>query len=183
MVKHLSDAEASLNAVLDIGRGGLSLAIKNKDIDILSFLLKCTLNLVSADHYGSTLLHFACYETFQFEAEKLIQAISYRIGWSFGTSLSFAARKGFVSIVQALLDAEAEIDKTEPGNLLRSALMSACVEGESEIVQLCPRKAHFERLKDPGSYQLPALHKPSEMSKILNILKKYPHALSKIGDT
>lgn len=142
MVKLLLDKGANADVVLDGGAGGIQIAIEQKDTEMFSLLLERKLNTISSDNYGSTPLHLASEGGLQFEVEKLIETtpeLSNRIDDGSlinGTPIYVAARKGFVSLVQRLLDAGAEIDKIGPGNLLGSALMVACAEGHCEIVNL-----------------------------------------------
>jgi hypothetical protein len=142
MVQRLLSTGANADAVTHDGRGGVHIAIVEKDTEMFSLLVERGLSTTSTDHFGSAPLHLACDEGLQFEAEKLVRAApeaSERINdhsLIYGTPLYVAARQGFVSIVQKLLNAGAVIDKTGPGNMLGPALMAACAWGRREVVQL-----------------------------------------------
>ena len=186
MVKQLLTKKANPDAVINDGEGGLHLAIKNKDTAMVSLLLKCGLNPALVDNYGSTPLHFACKFGLQFEVqklivEKLIKAAPDRINDDClinGTPLYLAAREGFVSIVQTLLDAGAAIDKTGPGNLLGSALMVACAEGENAIVRLLLSRGASCEVEGSRFLSAAGTARAFRHEEILEILEEYPHPTS-----
>ena len=138
----LLDSGADLNATLDDGAGALHMAIENRQTEMFSLLLKRGIKSNLPDHYGSTPLHFACRRALDRQVEQLIEQM-IELNHSLddhslidGTPLYYVSRKGLDSIIRILLDHGAAIDKIGPGNLLGSALMTACAEGHSTTVKL-----------------------------------------------
>lgn len=180
MVERLLNEGAYPDAVLDNGTGGIHLAVQKKDTAMFSLLLEHGLT-ASVDPYGSTPLHEACDEGLQFEVEKLIQAAPDRINDSslhFGTPLYTAAGKDFVSVVQALLDAGAAIDKTGPGNLLGSALLVACAQGRIKTVNLLLFRGASREVEGSRFFSAAGTARAFRQEKIIKILEEYSHNLS-----
>ncbi|KAL8856307.1 MAG: hypothetical protein Q9178_007071 [Gyalolechia marmorata] len=147
----LFGAGANINARLDDGRGALHLAIRNRNITLLSALLQTEADLFRPDNYGTTPLHLACYYGLEDLVKQLIEAMdtpSEEVNVNslhFGTPLYTAAWVGSVSLINTLLDYGAEISQTSSGNILGTALLAACAEGHSEAVKtLLSRGATLE---------------------------------------
>ena len=138
----LVDAGADINATLDDGAGALHIAIQNKDTAMFSLLLEREINSNSHNHYGFTPLHEACGLGLEYEVEQLLVRMvdpSHSLDKDSlidGTPLYSAATGGYYRVMQRLLDHGAAIDKVGPGNILGSALMTACAEGHSVAVKL-----------------------------------------------
>lgn len=181
MVKRLLAAGASPNAVLDNGAEGIHLAIENADPDMFSLLLERGFDPAAVDNYGSTPLHLACEKGRLFAVEKLIPTALDRINddsLSFGTPLYAATRQGFVSVVRALLDAGAAIDKTGPGNLFGSALMVACAKGHGDIVNLLLSRGASREVEGSRFRSAAGTARAFRQEKILKVLEEYPHNMS-----
>ena len=182
MAKLLLDKGANADAVLDNGAGGIQIAIEQNDTEMFSLLLERKLNIISSDNYGSTPLHLACEGGLQFEVEKLIETtpeLSDRIddnSLKCGTPLYVAARKGFVTIVQRLLDAGAEIDKIGPENLLGSALMVACAEGHRETVNLLLSRGASLEVEGSRFLSAAGTARAFRKEKIIKILEEHTGA-------
>ena len=139
----LLEKGADIDVVLDDGVGALPLATQHKDTKMISLLLAHEADSITADNYGTTPLHEACYHGLEAEVEKLIQSVrsdlaEYVNSGSpiYGTPLCASAAISSSSILARLLNAGAEIDRFGPGNQFGSALMIACAWGYSEAVKL-----------------------------------------------
>lgn len=181
MVERLLDEGANPDAVLDDGADGIHLAIQQKDTDMFSLLLERGLLPASADNYGSTPLHVACKQGLQFEGERLIEVAPDRVNdvsLINGTPLYVAAKWGFVSLVRTLLDAGAAIDKTGPGNLLGSALMVACADGQGETVKLLLSRGASCEVEGSRFLSAAGTARAFRQEKILKILEEHSHNMS-----
>ncbi|KAL8735775.1 MAG: hypothetical protein Q9166_000639 [cf. Caloplaca sp. 2 TL-2023] len=140
-VQLLLETGADINATLDDGLAALHIAIRNRDTNMASLLLASGIEHFTPSHYGTTAVHDACHYGLEDLVEQLLglsnepQAYVNANSLNSGTPLYNAARQGYASIINILLDHGAIIDKVGPGNKLGSALMAACAYGHGEAVK------------------------------------------------
>ena len=180
----LLERGANINAVLDVGVGSLQIAIWRKDTQMFSLLLAHKADFTTADNYGATPLHEACFRGLEPEVEKLIELtrtnpagyVNYQ-SQIYGTPLYVAAERGFNNIFGRLLDAGAEIDGTGPGNLLGSALMVACAEGHSETVKLLLSRGASLEVEGSRFLSAAGTARAFRQEGILKILEEHTSAI------
>lgn len=150
-VQLLLDLGADINATLEDGSGAMHLAITHYDEILVDSLLSRGIKCLSPDNYGTTPLHLACCRGLGDLVQRLLvqsTELSESVNADsliYGTPLYIAATWGYHPVVGLLLDHGALIDKAGRGNLLGPALMAACSEGHSEVVQtLLSRGAALE---------------------------------------
>ncbi|KAL8910660.1 MAG: hypothetical protein Q9171_004076 [Xanthocarpia ochracea] len=150
-VQLLLDCGADINATLDNGEGAMHLALKKYNATVVDTLVTRGIKCFSSDNYSTTPLHLACKLGLGNLVQRLLVLSTMEprsvIADSLitGTPLYITAREGHDSIIKQLLEYGAIIDNVGPGNLLGSALMTACAEGRNTVVQtLLSREASLE---------------------------------------
>ncbi|KAL8895392.1 MAG: hypothetical protein Q9207_008193 [Kuettlingeria erythrocarpa] len=178
-VQLLLDRGADISATLNDGKGAIHLAIKEYDATVFDSVLARGINCLLPDNYGTTPLHLACEQGLEDAVGRLLalspaalESVNAESLIS-GTPLYTSAREGHVSIVKQLLDHGAFIDSVESANLLGSALMVACAEGENEVVQTLLSRGAALEVEGSRFKSAEGTARAFRQDKILKILEEH----------
>ena len=178
-VQLLLNMGADINATLDRGMGAMHLALLNYDATVVDSLLTRGIKYSSPDNYGTTPLCLACGRGLEKVVQQLL-VLSTGVSESVnayslvkGTPLYCAARAGHDSIVNQLLDLGAIINSVGPGNILGSALMAACSEGQNEVVQTLLSRGAALEVEGSRFQSAEGTARAFRQENILNILEEH----------
>ena len=134
-------AGADPHAVLNDGCNALRLAVRRQSVMTFSSLVSSGANAHLPDNFGTVPLHEACAQGLKAVVENILDLCTESLSsvnhdsLIFGTPLYAAVIGGFTDIADLLLQHGATVDKIGPGNLLGSAIMSACARGDANMVR------------------------------------------------